>query len=221
MKRIVLAVFGLLGLVALPRLSWAQAPVDCPDCVLGIWDDPDLNKNFGTVTAFVPKDIYIGVRLAAGQTGITGLEFSVTGLTNADGVLVTGVEGATEVPPSVLLGSPPAPADTTSSSTGTGGMNAAWPSCIAGSGALLKVSLLPLSPAPNKILRVMHKFNPTNPNYGLLPIIIGCDNPTFTPARVTGGCYVLNWDGQTNPTECPLIIGVEPKTWTGVKTLYN
>lgn len=214
MKRVLLA---MIGLMALPALGFAQSVGFCSDCTLGIYDDAQLSKNFGTTTPFVAKEVFVGINLGNGRTGVTGIEFSITGFNPAN-VLVTNTEGATPVAPNVLLGSVGAPADTT---TGSGGMNAAWMECVVGSGPLLKLTLLPINATPNTILRVLHKFPPSNPNFLQSPVITACDNPTYTPSRVKGGCYVLAWDGSTNPTECPLETPVAPSTWSKVKTLYN
>jgi hypothetical protein len=207
----------MIGLVALPALALAQGVDFCQDCTLGIYDDAQLSKNFGTTTPFVAKEIYVGINLGNGRTGVSTIEFSITGFNPAN-VLVTNTEGATPIAPNVLLGSVQAPADTT---TGSGGMNAAWMECVVGSGPLLKLTLLPINATPNTILRVVRKFPTSNPNFLQSAVITACDNPNYTPSRVKGGCYVLAWDGTTNPTECPLFTGVASTTWGTVKTLYN
>jgi hypothetical protein len=219
MRRILLLVVGVL---MLPAFAQGQ-PVHCDDCLLGIFDDINLNKNWGTVTPGALKDIYIGIRLGAGETGVTGLEFSVAGMRQTeDGILVTAVEGVTDPAPNIILGQIAAPADTTAGSTGQGGINAAWPSCIEGTRALLKVSFLAFAPLPtNKVLKVLRKYPPTAPDHPF-PILIRCDNPVFTKVVVNPGCYVINWDETTpEPSGCIAFTGVTAKTWSTVKEMYR
>ena len=181
--------------------------------------------NYGTVTPFVPKDIYIGFKPGPGLPGLVVIEFSVSGIRQAeDGILVTSVEGLTSPLPNVILGSLQAPADTAATSVQTGGMDIAWASCITGPRSLVKFTILTFAPLSNKVFRVMHRFPPTNPQYGNTnPIAIACDAPTFSPWRVLGGCYIANWDG-TTPVNCQLIdvpVASTPATWGSVKGMYR
>lgn len=217
-----LMLLTVVGLLALPAVLSAQ-PLECLDCKLGIWDEPELINNTGTISTGVPKDLYLGVRLAGSETGITGLEFSVTGLLLSSGFLVFPVEGLTDPLPNVTLGSVPAPADTTASSSGTGGMNVAYPSCISGSGALLKITILYSSATPltNHVLKVIRKFPPSNTEFPYL-LFTRCDAPEYTKVAVPGGCYILNWDGTTDPVNlCNVETAVEESTWSGMKQLYR
>jgi hypothetical protein len=216
MRRILLLVVGLLSL---PVLAAAQVE-NCPDCLLGIFDDINLTLNHGSITQGVVKELFIGVILAAPETGVTGIELSVTGMTPADNILITGVEGLTDPLPNVILGSLPAPADTVS---GTGGLNVAWSSCISGSRALVKVSVVSFTGvSANHALKIIRRFPPTSPS-APFPLLIRCDIPVFTKVRPTAGCFVLNWDGVTNPADgCGIRIpAVGESSWTGMKQLYR
>lgn len=194
------------------------AIVNCPDCVLGLYDDTSLTSNFGVSVPFTPKDIYLSIDLAAPETGITGIEFSIAGLAGTP-LIVMGVTPL--IPAGVEIGSAPAPADTSAASSGTGGMYVAWWNCLADDRAVLKVRLLPVAPVVNHVLRVMHKFPPSNPAYNLRPVLTRCDSPIFTPVRINGGCYVLNPDGAPTPS-CPVgTVAVESRTWTRVKELFR
>ncbi len=219
MRKMLLVSTGLLLL--LPVLALAQAPRDCPTCLLGLFDDTALNKNCGTITAFTAKDIYLGAILTGTETGLTGLEFSLANMRQTeDGILVTAVEGITEFPPNIFLGSVQAPADTSATSAGTGGANVNWPACVQGTKLpLLKISILTFNALTDKQFTVMHKFAPSNPAYGLGgPIIIACDAPTYTPIRVTGGYYIAN-PSANPPAVC--FITVNSETWGAVKQMYR
>lgn len=207
-----------LGVLALPTLAMAQTQ-DCADCVLGIFDGPDINAttNCGTIGVGAPKDVYLGVRLSGAETGVSGIEFSIAGM---EGLLLIGTEALT--PASVTLGSPPAPADTSATSTGTGGMNVAWATCLSGSQQLIKLSLLSFGPQADKVLKVMHKFPPSNLNYNLHAVLTRCDPPNFTAVRVSTGCFTLNPSDPAGPPGCRCFsTPVEAKTWGAMKRLYQ
>lgn len=208
---------ALLILMMAPTSALAQIG-NCPDCILGLYDDTSFASNFGVSAPFVAKDIYLSIDLAAPETGVTGIEFSVAGITGSP-LLVIGVTPL--IPAPVVLGSLAAPADTSATSVGTGGMNIAWPTCLAGDRALVKVTLFHPVPVVNQVLRVMHRFPTTNILYNKRPVLVRCDAPTFTAVRINGGCYVLNPNGDPG-TPCPIgPVAVEGRTWTGVKQLFR
>jgi hypothetical protein len=220
MRKLMLLI--VVGLLALPVMAGAQQ-VRCETCSIGLFDDPALNKNFGDMAGGTPKDIYVGVILDAGtETGVTGLEFSVSGIRQAeDGILVLSVDALTADPLTISLGTAPAPADTTSTSSGTGGLNLAWATCQSG-GALVKMSLLTFTGVgTNKVFKVLRKYPPSNPEYAV-PLFTRCDGPLFTKVGVPGGCYIANWDGVTDPVElCQTHVAVEKSTWSGMKQLFR
>lgn len=214
MKRKLLAI--VLGLIALPTAGWAQA--DCFDCVLGIYDDEQLTRNFGTIEPGVPKDLYIGLKLAPGQTGVTGIELSIAGISLLDNLFIVEFVGLPQAD-AVVGTTVEAPADTTASSTGTGGVNLAWTICQEGTNrAIARLSLLALGAvAPDHVLQVLRKFPPSDPRW-LTPNLVKCDPPDYTVVRITGGCYVANPTG--NPVgRCQL--PVAEGTWSGVKGLFR
>lgn len=218
MRKMLLLAFSLM---LLPVLALAQTPVDCPECQLGIFDGADLNTNCGTVTPLTPKDLYVGVNLSATEAGVTGIEFSIANMRQTeDGILVTATEGVTPIAPNVMLGSVQAPADTSATSTQSGGMNVAWAACVGGTKlALLKVTILTFSPITDKVFTVMHKFPPSNPNFGIAgPVAIRCDIPVYTPLKISGGYYVAN-PSASPPRVCQ--VAVAPQTWGSVKGLYR
>jgi hypothetical protein len=208
-----------LGLVAVPVLAGAQ--VTCDDCYIGIYDDLALNKNFGAVTPFTEKEIYVAVHLGSGETGVTGLEFSVSGMRQAeDGVLVSEVSGITDPAPNLIIGTIQAPVDTL---TGSGGMNVSWPVCIpiTGSAPLLKIKFITFGPVVNKVFQVHKRFPPPNPTYQT-QLFTRCDAPNYTLVGAKGQCYVAGYDGTTpSPGGCPTITPVEGQTWTGMKQLFR
>jgi hypothetical protein len=217
MRKMVLLAFGLL---LLPALASAQQVVEnCPSCTLSFYAETALNANCGTVAAFTPTDIYLGLNLTGVETGITGIEFSVAGILVADGFVSATLTAITDVNPT-MLGDPKAPADTSATSTQNGGMNIAWPSCQAGTHvALAKLTLVSLGATPDKVIKVLHKFPPSNPNYGISgPVITRCDAPNFTAVKVSGGYFVVN-PGATPPFPC--VLAVSPQTWSALKNLYR
>jgi hypothetical protein len=215
----------LVGLVlVLPAVAAAQPVPACPDCVLGLWDDPALTSNYGTVTAGTMKDIYLGIKLGAGENGISGLEFSIYGMRNdTDGVIVTGTEWTTM--PALTIGSTTsAPADSSAASTGTGGLNVGWTGCLtptAGTNLnLARISFLTFTPLSNKIFSVLHKFPVSNTRWTGSPIFTRCNPPAYTAVIPARGCYVANWDG-TTVLSCAPKVPVAPTTWSTVKRLFD
>jgi len=220
MKKLLLVV---LGLVALPALALAQ-PQDCPTCVLGLWDDTALSSNYGTVTTGVMKDIYLGLKLSGTETGTNTIEFSIFGMrSDTDGIVVTGTEWT--VMPAVTLGpSINAPADSSQSSTGVGGITIAWAGCLTppvGESNLImaRITFLSFAPVTNKVFTVMHKFPTSNTLYNFKPVLVRCDTE-FTSVRISGGCYVANWDGST-VLPCDRKTSVQTTSWSAVKQLFN
>ena len=208
----------LAALVLLCVPAFAAAVESCPDCVLGLYDDTSLSSNFGVSVPLTMKDIYLAIDLAAPETGVTGIEFSIAGITGTP-LLVLGVTPL--VPTPVTLGSPPAPADTSATSTGTGGMDIAWQVCQTGDRALVKLTVFHINPVVNQVLRVMHKFPQSNTDYRLHPVFTRCDSPTYTSVRINGGCYVLNPNGEPTPS-CPVgTVAVNSSTWSSVKQLFR
>jgi len=217
MRKMLLLFFGLMLLPAL-----ASAQESCPACTLGIFDGADLNTNCGTVTQMQAKDLYLGLNLTGVETGITGIEFSIANIRQAeDGILVTATDGVTTIPPNIFLGSgPQAPADTSATSTGLGGYNVVWPSCVAGTKMpLVKVSILSMLPLTDKVFTVMHKFPPSSADYGLTgPVLVRCDGPVYTAVKIIGGYYIAN-PSASPPKTC--FVAVAPQTWGAVKGLYR
>jgi hypothetical protein len=213
MRKLVLVAVGLL---LLPSLA-AAVIGDCPTCTLALYAEPTLSTNCGVIPGLAPTDIYLGLKLSGGETGITGVEFSVTG---TEGFLSATFTPITDLAPTVL-GDFKAPTDTSATSTQTGGMNLAWGSCQLGTRlALAKISLFSLTALPDKVLKVMHKFPPSNPNYGLSgPVLTRCDAPEFTGVKMSGGYFICNASA-TPPLPC-LVDAIQPQTWSAMKGLYR
>lgn len=194
-----------------------QPAADCFECLLGIFDDTAMTSNRGTMTPLVPKDIYVGIQFDAGFTELTGIEFSIAGIRQVpDGIFLLSTEPL--VPTPIVIGSVPSPEDTSSTSTGTGGMNVAWSSCLVGSQALLRLTLLTLAPISNHVIEVKRRYPAPNPNFRT-PLFVQCDEPAFSKVRVMGGCYGINVSA--GPLPCDVVVGVERTTWSQVKALYD
>lgn len=216
MRKVALTI--LCSLLLVPSLAQAQA--DCANgCVLGLWDEIGLVNNFGAMAAGTPKDIYLGVKVT-GETGLTGVEFSIAGIRQAeDGILTLGL---TPLPAATVIGSPQAPADTSSATAGTGGANIAWSECqviSGGSLAVARLQLLSFTPVVDKVFKVKRKYPVSNPaNFPNNAVLVRCDGPVYTAVRVAEGCYIAGYSG-TAPPACS--VAVEQQTWSGVKQLFN
>jgi hypothetical protein len=78
---------------------------------------------------------------------------------------------------------------------------------------LVRITLLTFSNISNALLQVESKYPPQYPG-AVAPLIYQCNAPQYTPTLVTGGHYILNWDG--DPT-----ILVNGATWSTVKQLFQ
>jgi len=113
------------------------------------------------------------------------------------------------------------PPDTTATSTGDGGITAAWSMPRAGGEALLKVNVLATEPVADRLLLVKRSYPTSNPEWRT-PIFTRADAPSFTAVRLSGNCYALNPTGGIL-SDCASIsrVGVAERTWSAVKKLYQ
>jgi hypothetical protein len=138
----------------------------------------------------------------------SGISFSIAGLRE---FLVTRAEPI--VPTVIFCDNLSAPADTSDTSQQTGGCIYGWPGCLVGNQALLRVTILTFSEVTNAVLQVKRKY--PAPHLDIrTPVILQCDRPVYTSTRVTGGFFILNWNGDPS-------VGLEGATWTTVKHLYR
>ena len=212
--------FALLSILVLglPCMSAAQV-FNCFDCTIGIYDDSALTTNFGVSTTGVPKEVYLGIDFAGAESSLIGIEFSIAGMRfETDGILLLGFE---LIEPGITIGLVQAPPDTTSTSMGTGGMNVGWSSCLVNDRALARIRVLHFQPVVNHVFQVKRRYPPLNPALWQTPVLTRCDGPVYTAVRVTGGCYMLNWNGDPNVPCAPVLVGVESTTWSGVKQLFH
>jgi hypothetical protein len=96
-------------------------------------------------------------------------------------------------------------------------MNISWSSCLAGSQALAKITLIALGTAPSdRVFQVKHKYPVSNLTWATAVVTL-CDGPAFTAMRVTEACLVAN------PTSTPpaCAIAVAQASWERVKELYR
>ena len=209
-----------LTLASLLAASRAGAVDNCFDCLIGIYDDPALTQSKGTITVGVPKEIYVGAHLASGETGLAGIELSIAGL-NKGGLLVIGTEPLG--PRALVWGNTiAAPADTSATSTGDGGVSAAWSQVRQSGDALLKVTILATQAVEDHLLLVTRSYPTTNPAWRT-PVFVRNDTPTFTAVRAGGGCYALNVTGGllADCASISRVTDVSAKTWSGLKQLYQ
>lgn len=199
-------------------LSGVASGQDCYDCVLGIYDDPALSVNRGTIVPGEPKDVYVGIKLREGDTDLAGIEFSIAGLDDGELYLL----GAVPLGPRALVfGTVPAPSDTTKDSEGIGGATVAWSQCPSSHQALVKLTLFAYRALSDKVLVVKRSYPTTNPAWKT-PVVVRCAPPAFPIARVTGGCYLLNWSGNiARDCTSAQAVAVSTQTWTTVKQFYR
>ena len=89
----------------------------------------------------------------------------------------------------------------------------AWPICLRGSQVTLaRLTVLTTRDVYDAILRVKHRYPPTNESWHTSVITL-CDEPAYTAVRVWEGYFCLN------PLAC--IDAVEPSTWAWIKQLYR
>jgi hypothetical protein len=218
------AAFLFAMILGLAPLVAAQEAADCPECVLGIYDDPAMKRNFGVWNSSTApsKEIFVGVQYHSGAVvgALTGIELSIDGLPLL--FMPPAVEGFESIlDPDQITGDIRSPADTTLA----GGFSISWGECQPGDRALLRITLISFDPIPSdQVVRVRRRFPatvPQSPN----PLLAQCDDPSFTRTRVTGGCYVLNPTVAEGESVGGCLLAertaVQPLTWSGIKHLYR
>lgn len=168
---------------------------------IGVFFAPDGTDCDGTAVAFAPFLTYFGAVLGgdAAQAGITGAEFRV------DGYDPAWFNTVTPSPTSNLaLGNPIA-----------GGCNIAFPACQSGSNSfvlLYTVQSIALTPPGDRVLAVKQHTTPSNVNFQC-PLVTLCDQ-AFTLFCVQAGEGFLNHS-------VPCTVGVEQKSWSEIKRLFD
>ena len=216
----------VMSLLCMANVSFAQQSTPCLTCKIGIFDDINLSKNFGTWTAPGEKKFFLGILYdgSSGYDGLTGVEISVSGLPQPFLPPTFDFFGGIRIGDMIDT-----PADTTSP-TATGGWNLVWDVCQTGNRALVEMTYVSFEDPPmgnDIVFRVHRRFPASDPEI-LGPFFTTCEAPIFPKVWTTGGCYVINPTvgvGQSvgNPP-CTLwmaIDAVEQKTWSGVKALYR
>ena len=214
----------LPAILTIPTLLAAQG-VQCPGCVIGVFDDPGLSRNFGSWDASTApvKSVWVGITFdPASQLGhMTGVEFSVDGI----GPFCSLESGCLHfdglVEPSFTIGPTVASPD---DEQGGVGVDIAWVYCLSGDRVFARLDLSSDGPVPNDlVLRVKRKFPPGNPALPY-PYFTTCDF-IFAPVTVSGGCYVINpTAGPGGVVEgCALVetTSTFPATWSLIKALYQ
>jgi len=202
------------------RFRSARFPALC-GAVLGIYDDVERTTTMGKSPFWVIKSVYLGIDFGQPESGQSSIEFSIAGMrSDIDAIIVTAITWSPA--PAVTIGPHiQSPADTTAASTGTGGVVVAWSGCLPGGRTLARIDFLLLTPLVNKVLQVKRRYPTTNPNWRT-PVFLRCDGPPSTTERMRGGCYILNWSGHPDVLAClDEPVAVEPRTWTGVKSLFR
>lgn len=198
---------------------------ECPGCILGLFDEPEMLQNFGvwdTETMGPQKTVWVAITYDSGGplNGLTGVELSVAGIPESPfgGAQFTGIPE-----PTIVIGSQiETPADSVG---GEGGVNMVWNQCLPDNRIVIQIDMLSLSPiGENIVLRVGRRFPPSSNEFPQ-ELFTQCDSPQFTSTIVTGGCYVLNPTGGVGDVidGCELFMrtAIEENTWGGVKSLYK
>jgi hypothetical protein len=156
-----------LLILALLVPSVASAQLECPGCVIGIFDDPGLSRNFGVwdITAVPLKTVWVGIIYdpTSHIDGLTSIELSVDGVgAFCQEAPCFSFEGLVE--PTVTIGPTIAAPDDTAN--GQGGMNMAWNQCLRADRALVRLDLSSVETLANDlVLRVTQKFPQSSPEF--------------------------------------------------------
>lgn len=167
---------------------------------IGVFFAPDGSDCDGTAVPGVPFTVYIGAVLGgdAAAGGITGAEFSMGGSDPAWIATVTPSAASY-----FALGNP-----------AYGGCNIAFPSCQPGPFVpLYTIQFTAPSPIAPCVLRINRHLTPSGPNF-LCALVTKCD-AAFTKVCVSGGQAFLN-----DPSRA-CTVGIEPRSWTMVKSLFR
>jgi len=150
--------------------------------------------------------MYIVMRPGGAALGITGAEFWISGLPAGWLTIVTPSPLS-----SVALGNPFATLPPFRA-------NIAFASCQPPNGAgiipLYTITVIPMSPVSDAFLTVQVANPPSNVAY-TSAIVTLCDAPLYTAVPVYGGQFIIN------PLSRHCTVGVEEKSWSGVKNLFN
>jgi hypothetical protein len=113
----------VLGFALLYAASPAAALSLCSDCLLSVYDDPQLTRSSGTASAFELKSVYLGIHLAAGVS-IQGLTFTAAYPTGFAVIDYSSYVNGVRIWPQ------------------GNGIRVEWPDCISGTQLLFRVRVL-------------------------------------------------------------------------------
>ena len=167
---------------------------------IGIYFAADGSDCDATAAAYTPLNWWVLAHIYGGDLeggGMTGAEFRVSGVPGAWFHTITPNPAAATVLGALFTGT-----------------NVAFAACQNGPWVLLyTVSTFPTSaPTGEMIWQVLAHGVPSNPTFNC-PVLVACDAPYYTMHCVPGGEAFLN--GR------PCTVGVDAKTWTEVKSLFN
>jgi len=116
----------LVTLVWIPASSPALAQqLDCSNCILGVYDDPAMSATAGRIDRYVPKTLYLGLRLEPGRIEVASILFDILFPT---GFTVLGAESY--IPEANVV------------QVSASGVQVTWPGCIAGSQLLFRIEII-------------------------------------------------------------------------------
>ncbi len=166
---------------------------------IGVYFAADGSDCDATAAAYTPLNWYVLAHLYqdGAATGMTGAEFRVSGVPTAWFHTITANPTASAVLGNLFTGT-----------------NIAWAGCQTGPFVTLySVSTFPTAtPTAEMDWQILAHTTPSNPSFNC-PVLVMCDAPVYTMVCVSGGEAFLN--GR------PCTVGVNPSTWTQVKTLFN
>jgi hypothetical protein len=171
---------------------------------IGAFFDVDAADCESSVVQFVPFNVYLSAVLGtdAAGSGITGANFRVDGLTD----LVLSIVPIPAA--SAAVGNP---------TTGDGAI--AFPMCMTGDGPrkvvlLYTITCLATEPVAPRIVSVDNITRPCDSGCcRFAPRVALCDAPVYTYFYVLGGQALLNSGSCT--------VGVQPASWSAVRSLFN
>jgi VCBS repeat-containing protein len=178
-------------------------PMDDVAGSIGVYFDAAGTRCQGTIHPGVPSMVYILAK-PAGTTadGVAGAEFRFTGLPLSWHVFPVAS------PELIAMGDPFGD-----------GVVAAWPQCQGSSESpvlLYSVAVVADAEEPDVVLGIgSHPSNYTFP----CPLLLACDDPVFTKHCVSAQSCFVNSSTPAGP--CASVLGIDQKTWSGVKELYR
>ena len=202
----------LVQLAALCCLvNWAYAQ----ETTIGVYVDAAGTQCTGTTSGgVIVGSVWVNLAGAAAG-GITGAEFRIENTHRSE----TTVGISPDPNATIVLGDP----------FNLAGMNIAYEFCQTGPRVRLLTFTLTENVAVTDVeLLLTQHYRPSNPSFGVCPLVTLCDGPVYTKVCV-GMADSVHWRAVIDQSVVPTAacvpvsypLGLEPSTWGQVKQLYR